>query len=360
MYLHGGNIREASKKYHIPLDKIIDFSANINPLGAPVDLRKIVEKNINSILHYPDPEYGELKKELASYLGIRTNNILVGNGAVDLIFLILRALQVKQVLIPIPTFVEYERAVKSIGGKSIFLKLKEKNEFKIEVKEILKYLPMVDLVFICNPNNPTGTLLSKREILFLARESKRYGVVLIIDESFVDFVEKTEEVTVIKEAIQRLSNIFVIRSFTKFFAIPGLRVGYVVSSVKYIESILSQQPPWSVNCFGASVAREAIKNSYYIKQSKKYIYQEREKLFRELLKIKGIKPFPSSANFILCKLTKRQLSLEIICDILGKKGLLIRRCSNFLGLGDEFFRIAVRKKEENEILVNALKEVIEK
>ena len=362
---HGGNIKEASEKYNLSSENILDFSANINPLGLPARVRKIITDNINSILHYPDPECTELKKELSKHLKVDSKNLIVGNGSIELIFLIAHALQPKvgsmeepkRVLIPIPTFSEYESVVNLVNGKCFLLKTKETENFEIKIEQIIKRLPGMDLVFLCNPNNPTGFIFSREKLLALVKNCRRYNVTLVIDEAFIDFVKNAARLTMVKIAANS-PNILVLRSLTKFFAIPGLRIGCLVGNKKIVENISKFQIPWSVNCFGQLVGKEVINDSSYIKKTREYIFGEREIFFKKLEKINGLKPYPSSANFILCKLTGNKFNSKTLSGSLARKGILIRDCSNFRGLNNKFFRVAVRKRNENLLLINELNKTL--
>ncbi|MDO8734680.1 MAG: threonine-phosphate decarboxylase CobD [Elusimicrobiota bacterium] len=353
--LHGGNITEAIKKYST--ENILDFSANINPFGLPKSIKNIITNNIHSIIHYPDSECTDLKDTLKKYLKIGAENLLIGNGSAELIFLIAQALKPKKVLIPIPTFSEYETAVNLTGGKCIFLKTRENENFEIDITQIDKFLPNIDLIFICNPNNPTGLVFSQEKLLLLAKNCKKHNVILVIDEAFIDFLKNVEESTMIK-IVKNCSNVLVLRSLTKFFAIPGLRVGYLVGNKKIIKRISKFQPTWSVNCFGQLVSNQIINDLNYIKQTRECILKEKEIFFKKLEMISGLKPYPPSANFILCKLIENRFNSKTLSDLLARKGILIRDCSNFRGLNNKFIRFAVRKHQENEILMDILRKLL--
>lgn len=351
---HGGNIRKAIEKYRLHGKKILDFSANINPLGLPPRIKKIITDNIQSISHYPDPECVDFRNALSRSLKIDSKNLLVGNGASELIFLLVRALRPERVVIPTPSFSEYESAAGLTNGECIFFKTEETENFEIKMESLIERLPGADLIFLCNPNNPTGNIVSQKKLLLLSENCKKHNATLVIDESFIEFVENVKNTTMVKIAVES-SNILVLRSLTKFFAMPGLRAGYLVGNEKTIKKIFQFQPPWSVNHFAQLVGKEAIEDAIYIRKSKKYIMREREKFFRELSLIDGLKPYHPTANFIFCKLTNEKSDSKKLAELLGKKGLLIRDCSNFRGLGNKFFRVAVRKREENIKLISALK-----
>lgn len=353
---HGGNLRQAAERYNLPAEQIIDFSASINPLGPPKKVKEILGSRLDAILHYPDPECKRLKMKLAEHLQINRENLLFGNGSAELIYLICRALLPKKVLIPIPTFSEYENAVRSVRGKCVFLKTREREDFRIPLRDCSKWLPEVDLIFLCNPNNPTGSLLDKDHILSLLKECRRQ--VLVIDEAFIDFVEEGERVSVIKEASTK-GNLLVLRSLTKFFALPGLRVGYVIGHTRLMARLSRAHVPWSVNSLAQLMGAEIISDAAYARRSKKYMLEQRRILFETLSQLKSLRPYPPTANFIFCKLTDRRFNSIQLYDALAKRGILIRDCSNFRGMTDRYIRVAVRGREENRLLIQALKNVLE-
>lgn len=353
--IHGGNIQQYSKDSKI---KLTDFSANINPLGLPFKAKETILKNISNILHYPDPASQILKKELSKLHNIKPNNILAGNGSIELIHLIPRALNIKSALIATPTFSEYEFALKANKARILFANALEKNDFKLDISEIEKLIPKVNLFFLCNPNNPTGTIMPKDEIISILELCKKHKTFLVIDEVFMDFVDKKEELTLINEAIKN-NQLLVLMSLTKFFSLAGLRLGYLIGQEQLIRKISHFQYPWNVNSLAQAVASEIIKDKTYINKSKNFISSEKKYLFENLKKIKGLKIYPPSSNFIFCKLessiiqSSRALNKKLI-----RQGIIIRCCDNFRGLTEKFFRVAVRTRSENNRLIASLKEIL--
>lgn len=357
MIEHGGNIWQAKQEYGLETNQILDFSANINPLGFPKNLKRIISQNIERVKTYPDPECSTLKRELAKSIGLLPENLLIGNGSVELIYLIVKALSPKNILILIPTFSEYEKAAKLNKAKSIFLLSSEKENFKINLEKFLTLSSGVDLVFLCNPNNPTGFLFSKDELMTILSLCKKKDWILVCDEAFIDFVKDEQDITLLKK-VTTVKKLVVLRSFTKFFALPGLRIGYLAGDKRLIDKISPHQPPWSVNILAQEVASEVIKDDDYIRRSKKFIFKERTFLSRELEKIEDLRIFPPSANFILCRLRETTLNSTALSKKLGRQGILIRDGSNFQGLDTRYFRVAVRKREENLKLLASLKKAL--
>lgn len=352
---HGGNIWQYPKT---PKKKIIDFSASINPLGLSPKVKETILNNLDSLVHYPDSEYRDLKNVLSRFHNVHQTNILPGNGSIELIHLIPRALSAKKTLIICPTFSEYEFAVRLNKAAVFFILCTEQEDFRIDIQRIKKFIPQANLIFLCNPNNPTGTLLQKNEIMELAGLCRKYNTTLVIDEVFIDFLQNSQQLTLINEAV-KYKQILVIRSLTKFFSLPGLRIGYLIGQQKIIKHISKFQYPWNVNLLAQIAAREALKDRHYMKSCKRVIWEEIDFLSENLCRINGLKVYPPSANFVFCKLDKcrirnaQQLSNELL-----KYGIVIRCCGNFRGLNNRFFRVAVRTRIENKKLINNLKAIL--
>lgn len=344
-FAHGGNIYEVKRRYG---KDVIDFSANINPLGLPPQAKKTIYKNFSRILHYPDPEAKDITRKIAQYWGIKEENVLVGNGSIELIYLIMNTFKPKTTLIPIPTFSEYERAARCITSEISFIRLKEDENFQLPELNSR----CTDVLFLCNPNNPTGNLIIKN---FAAIKSLSARLI-IIDEAFMDFLADEKEHTLINEACQN-KRIIVLRSFTKFFAFAGLRIGYLVAQRDIIRKLQQFQIPWSVNTFAQLAARAILEDKKFMIKSRETVAKERDFLFNEIKKIGRLTPYHSVANFILIKIAKGSIMANSLKTRLLSKGILIRDCSNFRNLSHRFIRAAVRKRKENKELVNALREI---
>lgn len=352
--VHGGNIREIKEKYN--LKKIIDFSSNINFLGFSTKGFQAVKDGLNEIQFYPDSDCKYLKEELANYHHIDPRNIILGNGSVELIYLISKVLGSSKTLIPSPTFIEYELAVLAAKGKPQFVRLLEKDHFQLNKKEVLRGLDEVQALFLNNPNNPTGILYPKQDLLKIIQAAKKKKVFVIIDEAFMDFVEDEDRFSLLPQAT-RLSNLFVIRSFTKFFAIPGLRLGYAVGSQRLIKMLVKFQEPWTVNSLAQKAGVFSLKDNKYIQKTREFIKKERNFLFNKLSKIKGIKPFPPAANFIFIKLMSA--NAEDLKAKLVKQGIIIRNCSSFRFLNNKYIRVAIKKHKDNLYLLKFLNKYLD-
>jgi threonine-phosphate decarboxylase len=349
---HGGNIYEAAKRYGLKEEEILDFSSNINPLGISKKALKGLRDNLKHIVRYPDSNSTKLREAIGRYHSINPENILVGNGATALINHIPRVLKPKRVLMPVPTFSEYASACKASGVKIKYLKLEEADDFRIDEEKLISCLDNTDLLFLCNPNNPTGRLLPRKGVLKIVEKAEKKGVIVVLDEAFIDYAERE---SLLKDAVKK-KNLIVLRAFTKFFAMPGLRLGYIAANNDIINMLKEEMGTWPVNSL-AQIAGEIILNDRnYIQKSVRYIEKERGHLIKSLLEIDGLMPFSSETNFILIKIKNNGLDAPKLYNILARKGILIRDCSNF-GLGNRIFRIAVRKKEENKRLLKELKRI---
>ncbi len=350
--VHGGNIYAAAKQYGLDVKKIIDFSSNVNPLGSSSIARRAARRALSIIERYPDPEMTDLRRAIAQYHGIKTEQVVCGNGSNGLIHLIPRVLRPRHVLIPIPTYSEYASAAQDTGCEVMPFPLKERDGFRVDPVEMSFVLKGVDMVFLCNPNNPTGQIVPKREMIEIMNYVLQQGTTLVIDEAFMDF---NESESMVKEAVQS-SRIICLRAFTKFFGMPGLRVGYAISDEATIAELREFQEPWTVNIPAERAAITALNDWGYIKKTRRLIGKERDRMLSALRLLPGVETYPGSANFILFKLVSGDA--HMVRQKLGYRGLLVRECSGFPGLDSRFIRIAIRTRRENNRLIKALRELL--
>lgn len=356
MQKHGGNIEEVVRKYHLKEDNIIDFSSNINPLGFPSGIQTLLRREGNVIVRYPDSDAAELKQVIAKILGIDAKTVLVGNGSTELIYLIPRVFRPRCALITAPTFSEYAKSLLYIGCKLRYSLLKEKEHFRININAINNLLSKIDIIYLCNPNNPTGNLIPASEIKPLVAEAAKRGILIVVDEAFMDFADD-ESVT---GEVKRRKNLIVIKSLTKFYGIPGLRLGYLVANSKIVDTMNKCKEPWTVNILAQKVGIACLKDETFRLKTKRFINREKKYLLTALHKLKGLRPYCSSANYLLIKIVRSGLSSSKLYEKMAQQGLLIRDCSSFKGLGDTFIRVAVRKRKENNLLVKNLKRLVER
>ncbi len=352
---HGGNIYKITSE--CGLDHIIDFSANINPLGLPAGVRPALNGYEEALLHYPDPDCIKLKEDLAKRHGITSNQILISNGSIELIYLIPQLIKPEQSLILVPGFSELEKACRLSGSRIKRISLPEASGFCIEVADIIAQLEGIRLVSIINPNNPTGVLFPAAELLSLVAACEKRGIWLIIDEAFLDFTGTAGEYNLINKAAES-EKLIVLRSLTKFYALAGLRLGYGVANSKVIAKLAMLKPPWSVNQLAQVVGLAALKDNDYPAESRRLISRERQYLWDALSQDTRLKPYPGAANYLLVRLIGSSLNASQLQKRLLTSGYLIRDCTNFVGLDNSFFRLAVRKPEENQGLIRAIRECL--
>lgn len=350
--VHGGNIREAIKRYGLEGRKVLDFSSNVNPLGPSAAARRAAKKALALIDRYPDPDMTDLRKAIARYFGIKPGQVICGNGSNGLIHLIPRVFRPKKVLVPMPTFTEYAAAVEEAGGEVVPLRLNEREGFRVDPLEMAFALKGMDMAFLSNPNNPTGLLMTRAEMAELMGHALQYGVRLVVDEAFMDFIESE---SIVKQAVEA-SQLICLRSFAKFFGMPGLRIGYAVSDEATIAALRAGQEPWTVTIPAEHAAIAALNDWRHIKKTRRVIERERDRLLSDLRLLPGVEPFPCAANFIFMKVGS--FDAPLLVQKLGLRGLLVRDCSSFPGLDSGFVRIAVRTGRENRRLVKALRELL--
>lgn len=340
---HGGNIYRFAKDNNIPIDSVLDFSANINPLGMPECIEEILKAS-EWILNYPDPNYEDLLEAIANFESVSKEHIILGNGGIECIFLIAEYMKHKKILIPAPTFVEYERAFSKYGEVVHHIMTAP---FELNIEDIKIHLSDCDGVVICNPNNPTGHLVKRDDLIELLETGK----MIVVDEAFIDFTDNEEENTLVS-FIETYDNLIITKSMTKFFAMPGLRLGYMMTSNQGVLSdIKSQRMPWSINGLAALVGESVVKDINYINQTKVFIKEERLFLSQELKRL-GIHVFLSQGNYLFIECS------QSIDEKLKKYGIMVRNCNNYEGLKKGYYRVAVKDRKRNEILIKALKEIL--
>lgn len=323
----------------------IDFSVSLNPLGIPDEVRQAAAEA--DFERYPDTKCVLLKNAVSEYEGVDAKNIVCGNGAADLIYRLVYAIRPKGALIAVPTFAEYEKALAEADCSVEKHFVRENDGFELKRDFIEKITENTDMVFLCNPNNPTGTTTGL--IGEIAEKCAKTNTLLVVDECFMDFVDERESFLA-KPFLNR--NVVILKAFTKSFSMAGLRLGYAVfGDSELAERVEEYGQPWSVSSAAQAAGVAALKVLFYLERARDLIKREREYLSREL-EMLGVKVFTSRTNFLLLK---SELPLN---KMLIRKQISIRSCENFDGLGKEYFRIAIKSHEENTALINALKELL--
>ncbi|MBI5252597.1 MAG: cobyric acid synthase [Desulfomonile tiedjei] len=348
---HGGNLAHLSSTSGIARDKIVDFSANINPLGLPEWFRSVVSSVLESVVHYPDPENASLISAVSRRYGIDVNEAIVGNGSTEIVHLLTRVLNAKRAVIPAPTYSDYEEAASNARLDVLKFYLPESEDFMLDLNRLQSELRGDEIVFLCNPNNPTGRLLDSVEIRSFAEANP--SSTFIVDEAFGDFVQNFDSLTK-----DRPNNVVVLLSLTKIFAIPGLRLGAAVADSSVVRAVRDLQPSWSVNTIAQAVGEAALNDSEYVEASREFVCEPRSELRAELESLPGLKVYPGVANFLLLRIDRNDLNAVELARRTLQYGIAVRVCANFGGLDGRFFRVAVRTPEENKQLLEALKKAL--
>lgn len=335
---HGANIFKYSKS-----GDLLDFSSNINPYGPTERVKNNIREHLDLIARYPDVSYRKLFDVLEKYLGVDKTHISLGNGAMEVIDATISLYE--NIIIFEPAFMEYE--IRANVQKKNIKKINLDSSFKPNVHDLDFDLENT-LVIITSPHNPSGVSLSKKEFDEIYEKVSNNGGAILMDEAFHEF--SSVDYDLAKE-ISKYKNLFVVRAATKFFSLPGLRLGYLVSNFK--NDIDKHIPTWSVSSLVENLGEDLLLDEEFIISSKAKLAKSRDKLFSELQKIDGIHPLPSDANYILIK---TDFDNEMLFQNLLKKGILVRMCDNYANLGHQYIRIAVKKDEDNEKLLKALKE----
>ena len=341
--IHGGDIYRNQVS--------LDFSVNVNPFGMPQRVREALEAAVAWCERYPDIRSEALRDAIAGEKGIAPEDIVCGNGASELFPAILRAVHAKKVLLAVPSFYGYEHAAKSVGAEICCHELLEADGYAVTERFLTAIGEDVDAVFLAVPNNPVGTVVEPELLEKIAERCQKNGVTLILDECFVTFTGEEERYSFLKK-YRNYPGVVIVRAFTKLYAMPGVRLGYLVCrDIALTEAVRGDLPEWNLSVFAQQAGCVACGQRAYVKHSVTFVCRERDWLREQLLKI-GITVFASNANFLMIK-DGRPLAKELL-----KKGILIRDCSNYRGLSKGYFRIAVRTREENDQLIKIFQDII--
>lgn len=349
-YTHGGDVYRNRVK--------MDFSANIGPFGMPESVREAAIRGVLASTAYPDSEAEELRNGIAGKEGVLPEQIVCGNGAAEVIYHLAAALKPKHALLLAPTFSEYEHALRTVGCQCRYYFLREKNGFRIMPDILDQITEVIDLVLICNPNNPTGVICPKDLYFPLMETCRLRNCVLAVDECFQDFLLEEDRLSFMdiwKSAEERRrGHLFVLKAFTKMYGIPGLRMGYGISTDReLVRKMKRERQAWNVSMPAQYAGFAALKEEDFAEKTRNYVAKEREWM-KKALAAMGFHVFDSKANYIFFKNPYR----AELYDQCLKKGILIRKCENYLGLDASFYRIAVKTREENEELLRCLESIV--
>jgi threonine-phosphate decarboxylase len=358
-HFHGSDLETIEKLYGIKKEDIVSFSANVNPLGISPKLKSTLSERIDSIMSYPDREYTSLRKCIGDYVKADFTNIIVGNGSTELISLFIQIKHPKKALIIGPTYSEYEREVALGGGSTLYYRLEEENNFQLDIPSLEKELtPDVDLLAICNPNNPTSSAITRSDMRKILDICKKKGIFVMVDETYVEFAEDIQKITCVP-LTGYYNNIIILRGISKFFAAPGLRLGYAVCGNEDLLKEMNQRKnPWTINSLAAIAGEIMFTDEEYIKETRALIAGERSRICSVLASNKDLKFFVPTANFILIKILKEEVTSMDLFEAAIRKGLMIRDCSTFPFLNNKFIRFCFMTPELNDKLLSVLFEAV--
>lgn len=335
------------------------YNSNLNPMGVPGSVKKALFDNLDNVVKYPTAYYSELKKAIAAYTGAAEDTIVLGNGSSDLLRLYTALLAPKKVLLPVPSFSEYEKVLGIYGCNITYYNLNEKKDFILDVSDLIANLDSsYDMLIIGNPNNPTSQIISREGIDAIAKACSELGIFLIIDEMYIEFTENYHALTSVP-LTEKYTNLAVLRSVSKFFAVPGLRLAYsIMNNTEYMSIIELTSTPNSISVLTAAACIDMFSDKAYIEQSRSMIYTERNLIYSAMSTCKNIRLFKPYANFMLAKLLKDDVSARDIAEHCKLKGIIIRTCQDMRGLDESYIRFCFMKPAQNDLLVNTILDLL--
>lgn len=346
--VHGGDWAGYSEEYGA---QPLDFSANVSPLGVPQGVQQAIAAAVQTADRYPDPLCRSLCRKLAAHEQVPEAWLLCGNGAADLIFRAVLAKKPRKALLTAPAFAEYEAALTACGCRAEHYFLREENDFRLDEGFLEAIVPGIDMVFLCEPNNPTGVSSPRELLLRAAQQCSRCGALLMLDECFADFLEEPEQHTM-KSALAQFPNLVILKAFTKLYAMAGVRLGYALcADGQLVEKMRDAGQPWAVSSLAQAAGEAALDETAYVGKVRRMVQRERPWMTRQLTQL-GLRVVPGEANYLLFRCPVP------LVQPLRERGILLRSCSNYHGLDETWYRTAVRTHEENIRLIQALSEVV--
>lgn len=353
---HGSDLEKIAEYYHISAEGIVKFGANVNPLGLSETVKRELADNLDIISSYPDRNYTSLKKNIGSYCNADPRHIVVGNGSTELISLLISQRAPRKALVLGPTYSEYARELSLVGGTLEYYHLKEEDNFCLNISDFLNNLTKeIDLVIICNPNNPTSSAISINDMEQIIHCCKELDIFVMIDETYVEFAPEGTEISSIP-LVPKYDNFMVIRGVSKFFAAPGLRFGYgLTSNEAFLQALITHQNPWSLNSIGAFAGELMLNDKEYIHATYQLIDSERTRLYTELKKLEAqgtLKIYNPYANFILIRILKTGITSFDVFEAAIHERMMIRDCSSFESLEGEYVRFCIMMPKDNDRLMD--------
>ncbi len=354
-HFHGSDLETIEQIYHIRKEEIVSFSANVNPLGVSPMLREALASQIDAITTYPDREYTSLRKRIAAYCDTDYENVIVGNGSTELISLFIQIEHPQKALVIGPTYSEYEREIALGGGSTLYYPLREEDDFRLNVTDFLSNLnERIDLLVLCNPNNPTSSCINKKEMRQILDACKQYDIYVMVDETYVEFADNQREISAVSLS-NYYNNIIILRGTSKFFAAPGLRLGYAITGNRdLIKSINTRKNPWTINSLAVVAGETMFADTAYIDATKSLISTERTRIYDLFASHPDFKVYKPHGNFMLAHILNDNLTSSELFDRAIRQKMMIRDCSTFPFLDNKFIRFCFMSKEDNDNLIHCL------
>lgn len=355
---HGANLFDLQRKYGFKPEEIMDFSSNINPLGPSKKALAHLRENLDKVSVYPDPDYVELKKAIASYAHAGEEHIVLGSGTTNLIADYIRIIGPKRALLNSPCYSEYENELNKQGANIYHYDLDHTKDFVIDVDDVIDMIRRenIDLYVLTNPNNPTGTILTREEIRRILEET---GVKMLVDETYIEFTNKKKYSCT--SLAQEHPGLLVVRSTSKFFASPGIRLGYgIISHGEIRDEMYQNFNLWAINIFADILGQHMFYDIEYQDKVYAHIQREKDKMVKFISGLKDVKVYPSYGNFVLCKILRDDLTAGELREKLLREKMIIRDCVTFKNLDEHFFRFCILSTEANDLLLQSLEKVFGK
>lgn len=356
---HGSDLEKIEAYYGIKKEEIVSFSSNVNPLGISYKLKNTLAHRLDAITTYPERDYSKLRQCISNYTNAQVDNIIVGNGTSELISLFIQTQHPKKALILGPTYSEYEREIGLSGGVSKYYPLDEEHDFVLDVDAFCSSLnDSIDLLVLCSPNNPTSNAITRKQMRKILDTCMKHGIFVMVDETYAEFADNEQDISCIR-LTNCYTNLIILRGTSKFFAAPGLRLGYAITGNRdVLKAINTRKNPWSINSLAEIAGQLMFQDEEYIKQTKELISSERNRLYKELSSWDSVKVYKPSGNFMLMKILKDDVTSDLLFEHCIKQKLMIRDCSSFPFLDNNFVRFCFMKPEDNDRLMHAFSELL--
>lgn len=355
---HGGQAEALLAHFELPADhRLEDFSANLNPLGPPAWVRDWLTRQLSGLEHYPAPDYTAARQAIAAHHQLQPEQVLLTNGGAEAIFLAAALHAGKRAAIITPSFGEYARACRAHRLSIREIPLSPLG-FSLDIDALLAALSDTDVLFLCRPNNPTATLIDFSTMVVLLEHTAALNCRVVVDEAFIDMVDNTQDEASLTALLARYPHLILLRSMTKFYTLPGLRLGYLVADAATVQAAQAHQPPWSVNHLAAELVAPLLEDEAFSRRTQRWLATERPRMAQALTEL-GLEVVPSQACFFLIRFSaNHEMTSDALFEKLLRGGVLVRHTHNFAGLNGEWLRVALRDAPANQRLINLLKKVL--